>query len=249
MTDFSKTLIRCSSIGDIMTEPKAKADKEAGNLSETAKKALKRIYAQVKYGRRKEIITKYMEKGKLVEEESITLFSRVERRFYRKNEESLCNEYLSGTYDLDNDEGDGIITEIVDIKSSWDLDTFMDNVDKPLDNGYFGQLQGYMALTGASKGTIAYCLVNTPEIFFNEAKYRLFKSMDVISEHSPEYLVAVATLENTMKFDDIPPNERVYKISADRDDEYIKQVYKKVEKCREYLAYLEEKHTKNGCLV
>ena len=44
MTDFSKTLIRSSSVGYLMTEPQSKAAKDAGELSKTAKSHLLDVY-------------------------------------------------------------------------------------------------------------------------------------------------------------------------------------------------------------
>ena len=70
-----------------MTDPKEKAAKEAGELSKTAKTELKKIYIKEKYGREKDITTKQMQKGIEVEEESITLLSRVQKKMLYKNEE------------------------------------------------------------------------------------------------------------------------------------------------------------------
>ena len=53
MIDFSKTLIRCSSLGLLMTEPQSKADKEAGLLSKSAQKHLIDVYISEKYGRKR----------------------------------------------------------------------------------------------------------------------------------------------------------------------------------------------------
>ena len=63
MTNWDETLIRCSSIGALMTEPKEKAAREAGELSKTAKTHLKSVYIQEKYGRIKDIVTKPMQKA------------------------------------------------------------------------------------------------------------------------------------------------------------------------------------------
>ncbi len=52
-----------------MTEPQAKADKDAGNLSKTAKTHLLEIYIAEKYGRRKDVQTKQMKKGIQVEDD------------------------------------------------------------------------------------------------------------------------------------------------------------------------------------
>ena len=240
--DFSKTLIRCSSLGALMTEPATKADKEAGELSKTAKSYLKGIYIGEKYGREKDVLTKQMEKGVLVEEESITLLSRVWKKMLYKNEERLSNDFITGLPDIFEGENITNADTITDIKSSYDLFTFISKIGDTLDKDYFYQLQGYMALSGAKQAYIAYCLVNTPEHIIAGEKYRLFKAMNCISEESPEYIKEAMKIEKNMIFDDIPKEERVLIFSVQRDDEIIKTIYQRVIKARLYLTQLEQTH-------
>jgi hypothetical protein len=240
--NWNEILIRCSSIGYLMTEPKEKAAKDAGELSKTAKTHLKSVYIQEKYGRQKDVVTKQMQKGIEVEEDSITLLSRVQKKMLYKNEERLYNDYITGLPDIFEGESIRYATSITDIKSSYDLFTFMANVGEPLDSNYYYQLQGYMALSGATKAYIAYCLVNTPDHIINGEKYRLLKSMDVISDESPEYIKEALKIEKNMTFDDIPKEERVLIFLVERDEIAINKVYQKVIKAREYLADFELSH-------
>jgi len=240
--NWNEILIRCSSIGYLMTEPKEKAAKDAGELSKTAKTHLKSVYIQEKYGRQKDVVTKQMQKGIEVEEDSITLLSRVQKKMLYKNEERLYNDYITGLPDIFEGESIRSATSITDIKSSYDLFTFMANVGEPLDSNYYYQLQGYMALSGATKSYIAYCLVNTPDHIINGEKYRLLKSMDVISDESPEYIKEALKIEKNMTFDDIPKEERVLIFPVERDEIAINKVYQKVIKAREYLSDFEQSH-------
>lgn len=240
--NWSDTLIRCSSIGSIMTEPKEKAAKEAGELSKTAKSHLKGVYINEKYGRHKDIITKQMQKGIEVEEESITLLSRVQKKMLYKNSERLSNAYITGLPDIYEGESIYNAESITDIKSSYDLHSFINNIGEQLDRDYYFQLQGYMALSGAKIAYIAYCLVNTPAHIIENEKYRLLKSMDVISEESPEFIKEALKIEKNMIFDDIPKEERVLIFTILRDDEIIETIYDKVVKARAFLYQFEETH-------
>ena len=58
--EFFNTLIHCSSIGKLLTEPISKADKESGELSKTAKTHLIEVYANKKYGFKKEILFSFL---------------------------------------------------------------------------------------------------------------------------------------------------------------------------------------------
>lgn len=242
--DFSKTLFRCSALGHLMTKPVSKADKEAGNLSEGAKTHLVDVYVQNKYGRQSDIFNKYIEKGLMVEEDSITLYSRVKKTFFKKNERHLHNDFIKGTPDLFTGIEITAADSIIDLKSSWDIYTFFRVHTKEINNLYYWQLQGYMALTGASKATLAYCLVNTPESIINDEKRRLLYKMN---ESDKVYEEACKELDKSMVFDDIPLSERLIEFTVERCNEDIELLYKKIEKGRLFLADLET--TINGSMV
>jgi hypothetical protein len=232
---FDNVKIRCSSLGKLMTEPKSVADKNAGALSETAKTMLIEVYAKAVYGREKEVQSKPMKKGVLVEDDSIALLSRHDGVLYQKNEIRQENEFIGGTPDIITDE------LVIDIKSSYDIWTFLANVDSKIDKGYWWQLQGYMMLTKRRKASLVYCLSNMPDHMVETEKYYLLKRLDVISEESPEYLIEAAKLERMLKYDDIPVNERVIKYDIDFDDSVVELVESKVKTAREYLKLFHKK--------
>lgn len=242
MNQFQNTLIRCSSLGDILTEPKDKAAKDAGELSKTAKTCLIRTYISEKYDRYKEVETKQMKKGIIGEDAGITILSRYKKKIYIKNEERLANEFISGHLDVFEGESITKATHIIDTKLSWDLWSFLPNVIEPLDKGYIYQLQGYMALTGAKTAEIAYVLVDTPQEIIEQEKLYLLRRMNVISEESPEYIEAAAGLEINMIYPDIPIEERVLLFPVKRDDAIIEKIYEKVKKCREFLQVFSDLH-------
>jgi hypothetical protein len=222
--------------------PELYKSKDEVILSETCKTYLIQSYVLSKYGRIREITTKQMLKGSISEQESIDLFATLEKRPFAKNLYRLSNEYISGTPDLYD--GETIIdsNEIIDIKSCWDIFTFLSNVTEPDSDLYYWQIQGYLALTGAKIGTIAYCLVNTPDSIIEGEKYVLLKRLDVATEEAPEFKREYAKLIMNRKFDDIPMSERLLTVSYDRNDDDITKLYQKVEKCREFLAEFEEEH-------
>lgn len=242
MTNWNEIKIRCSSLGSLMTEPQAKADKEAGNLSATAKSHLIKVYMAEKYKRYYDIDTKYTKKGNGVEEDSITTLTLFTGKMLYKNEERLTNNYFTGLPDIYIGESITKAKFIFDIKSSWNMETFLSNLKDDLNKDYYGQLQGYFDLTGASEGAIAYILSNTPDSILEGEKYRVLKNLDVVSEESPEAQKALAQLYLNHQFDDLDVSERVLLFPVKRDDEYIEKAKQKVLKAREYLQQIEEKH-------
>lgn len=232
---YDKQLFRCSALGYLMTEPKAKAAKEAGELSEGAITHLIDIFISERYGRNTDISNKYIQKGLMVEEDSITLYSRYKKAFFKKNEQHLNNAYIQGTPDLFIGSSIQNADEIIDVKSSWDIYTFFRNRFKPINPLYFWQLQGYMALTGVKMARLAYCLVDTPESLIADEIRKLGYRMNTDSK---EWEDACFELSRSMRFEDIPLDERIIEYEIERDEEAISMLYAKIGKARQHLNNL-----------
>lgn len=244
MTDWGKIKFRASSWGNLMSEPREKAAKDRGELSKSCQKELIKIYNLVKYGRKKDIVTKQMTKGTLCEPDSITLFSRVEKKLFIKNEERLENEWAIGHPDISDNEDIRKATEIHDIKSSWELETFTPKLIEEIDEGYNCQVQVYFDLAGpqAKSGSIAYCLVDAPDLVIQNEMRSLLFNMNVISDEDPGYKAAVTELLKNMVFPDIDYRERVIKQVVYRDEALIQRMKDKVPRLRAWLAWLENIH-------
>lgn len=243
--NWDKIKFRASSWGNLMSQPQSKQDRENGVLSKTCIKELIRIYNQEIYGRKKDITTKHMDKGTQAEEESITLFSRVEKKLFIKNEERLENEWATGHVDIYEGESVRAAKTVWDIKSRWELDTFMPKLVEELDNGEELQLQVYFDLTGATSGGIANTLVDCPVGLLMDEKKRLYYSMNVIWEEDPKYLAACEELERLLTFPDIDYRERVIKQEVARNDDLIATMKAKVPRMREWLEDFHKKHMRH----
>lgn len=234
--DFSNHKFRCSSLGHIMTGSQKKEDP----LGESCKAHLVDVFVSQKYGRQTEIVNKYVEKGLAVEEDSITLYSLVNKTMFFKNKVRLTNKFIQGEPDLCDTKEIRQANIITDMKSSWDIFTFNRVRTKPLNKLYYWQGQGYMALTGATSYRVAYCLVNTPEIMIQDEVRRMMWKMAVTTEDNPLFQEAREELEKSMRYDDIPMNERIIEFRFERNDKDIADMYKKIELCREYLNQMNQ---------
>lgn len=234
--DFSKTLIHCSSISKILTEPISKVDKESGELSKTAKTHLIEVYANKKYGFKKEIDNKYTDKGNTVEPEAIDMLSLTIKKPLEKNTEIFSNDYFIGTPDVI----DNVI--VYDTKSSWDWITFLSNIPDKLDSTYEAQVNGYMDLLGIEKAYVVYCLIDTPEHIRNSAKYALLRKMNVVTEESPEFVREWIEKESNMIFSNAPLEERILMFPVIKNEELLDKAKAKVLKSRTFLQELEQKH-------
>lgn len=215
--DVSKIKFRCSSLGYLMTKPRSKSEL----ISESTKTHLIDVYVSNKYNRFIEISGKQLDKGNEVEEDSITVISRITKTFFKKNEESLENEYIKGTPDLYI--GNSILeAEVIrDAKSSWDVYTFNRTKHKSLFDNYKWQMVGYMALTGAKEAYVDYCLNNTPYHILNG---ELMKESYKHREGNTPNWIELQIIANHV-YDKKTFNEYIALRGCTPIDEYSKAVY------------------------
>lgn len=215
---------RASSMGYLMTDPISKSEE----ISETTKVHLIDVFVSNKYGRNTDVLNKYTTKGLMVEEDSLTLYSLFKKQFYKKNQDRIENEWITGCPDITT-------PELIDIKSSWDIYTFLRINAKKLNANYYWQLQAYMDLTGSETSKLAYCLVDTPDALVFDEKRRLQYKMNVIDPENEDFIKACAEIDKLSKYSDIPLSEKVIEIEIKRNEEDIKRMHERVEKCREYM--------------
>lgn len=246
-------LFRASSIGYLMIDPRSKSE----SLSESTKTHLVDLFVSAKYGRREEIHGKYLDKGNEREEDSITLVSRINKVFYKKNNIRLQNDFVSGECDIYEGESIEKATHTLDTKTSWSAHTFFRAKNKELDKMYYWQGMCYMWLTGANKHTVAYCLVNgTEQAINNEKRQASYRSRSVDFETDHEYIESCKQIEINHIFDydsflrdyphfdfhnteswkwDIPMEERIFQISFERDKIAIEKMKQRIIDCRIWM--------------
>jgi hypothetical protein len=193
--------IRCSSLSKIMTEPKSKDEV----LSVGAKTYIEDLAKEFVYGYVKEVSSKEMEKGLIVEQACIDLLNEVLFTNYVKNAERRENDWLTGECDIFTGR------KIHDIKAPWSLATFPATVFAGRDKDYEWQLRGYMMLWNVDESEIDYCMVSTP---------------DELIRYEPESIHYV---------DHIDPMLRVTRVPYKRDKALEGKIKQKVDAAREYF--------------
>ena len=197
--------IRCSTLSEIMTDPKS-----GDGLSAGAKTFLRFMAKEYKYGFNQIITSKFMDKGTQCEADAIELYNSVFFTNYTKNTERLTNDWITGECDI-------IVPtkKVIDIKCAWSLATFPATSDEVAEiskkSGYDWQGRGYMMLHDVDEFEVAYCLVSTPEELI---KY----------EQQDLHFV-----------DHIDPALRVTRFSWKRDKTLEEKIKHKVDLAREFL--------------
>jgi hypothetical protein len=149
---------RASSLGKLMTSSRTKGEA----LSQTAKSYIIQKAKEDFFEYRSELNSKYITKGLAQEQDSINLLNLVRLEDYKKNEERVENEWLSGCCDIITE------TSIIDIKTSWSLDTFPATSYELKDlSDYEWQGRAYMWLYDMPKFELCYVMVTTaPELLW-----------------------------------------------------------------------------------
>ena len=213
--------IRASAAGQIM-----KNDRSGKSMGQTGYTLIDTWYREQLYNRSKRFTSKYTEKGNAVEEDAIRYAASVYGwSVAQKNELHLSDEYMIGTPDLI------LSDEIVDIKCSWDCFTFP-LMDTELDNSdYFWQMQVYMHLTGITRSSVVYCLMDAPEnIIDREAMNRA--RQDGMTEIEMELFDQVRA---EMTYSDLPDSLRIRKFDVAYDRAAIDSLIERVKFCRSVL--------------
>ena len=178
---------RASQLGKLMTSSRTKGEV----LSQTAKSYIIQLAKENFYGYRTELNNKYVLKGLEQEQDSIDLLNAVRFENYVKNEERAENEYLTGSCDIITDD------LILDLKTSWSLDTFPATSYELKDlNDYEWQGRAYMYLYDRPTFELVYVMVSTHPEFLS-----LYDPMDM------------------HEVDHIDPAKRITSIRFERDKE------------------------------
>jgi len=212
-----------------MTEPKLKADKEAGNLSETTKTYVRELWLKHNFGYKDVFMVDEIMKGFLCEQDSMTLTQNVLGGELRsKNLKQFENDYIIGTPDV-------ILSNVVeDVKSSWSIKTFM---EAEQEKAYWWQGQCYMALTGIKNYRLIYCLNSTPEHLVTNERQRFFYKFQC-DEENPMLKTIYEQIELNHNYDSIPEKDRIKIFEFEYDHEAIMSLYDKIEKARIYYKSL-----------
>lgn len=205
---------RASQLGKLMTSSRTKGEV----LSQTAKSYIIQKAKEDFFDYKTELNNKYILKGIHQEQDSIDLLNAVRFENYIKYKDHRAeNEWLTGSCD--------IITEelIIDIKTSWSLETFPATSYELKDlNEYEWQGRAYMWLYDRPMFELCYVMVSTAD--------------DILSDFD-SYAIH--------KVDHIAPEKRITSIRFERDKELEIQMAEKLIAAtafyKEVLTQLNEK--------
>lgn len=234
------------------------------SLTNTAKGLCAEIVFAERYGRRKSLNLKQFEKGLATEKAGRDLLSSYINELLISDEEIRSNEWVVGKRDIKHDE------LIIDIKSSFDFQSFS---KKRLETNYeynFRQVDSYMDIWKIKQSMLAYVLIDTPERIIEDelrrsdwkndifdmngtardSKIQIIK--DIVNEHlfTKKGLDEFCQQSSSVQvewFDDfveIPQNERIHIVEHKFDKARIEQRNNCLTLCRNLMNEINNKYQK-----
>jgi hypothetical protein len=202
---------RASQIGKLMTNSRTKGEL----LSQTAKSYINQIAKENFYGYKSELKNRYLDKGINQELESMQLLNSVRFEDFKKNEQRIENDFITGECDiLTND-------SIIDVKTSWSLDTFPELPEDIDSKEYEWQGRAYMMLYNRFEFELVYCMVSTWDEFLTPYDDKTLHQVDHID-----------------------PRKRITSMTIERDLELENQMMERCQLATEY--YLERMNKLNS---
>lgn len=193
-------------------------------LSESAKSYCKEWLISEITGKKKDIRSKYLSRGKAMEETAIKRISKHYGVELVKNEYPLENEYFTGTYDTNTPE------IVIDAKVPFDCFTFPFFETEP-DKNYYGQIQVYQELKGLRKGSLCYCLENGSDEQVQKLSWDIARELGKDEPDIEDYDSAVEELS----YDHLPESLRKKVFEFGYDEAYIRKAEKMVLASRKYI--------------
>ena len=201
---------RASQIGKLMTN-----DRSGKNIGQTAINYINQIAKEDFFGYESPVINRYLDKGTNQELESIQLLNAVRFEDFQKNAVRKSNEFITGECDIET------VSSIIDIKTSWSLDTFPELPEDIDSKDYEWQGRAYMCLYDKPEFELVYCMVSTWDEF--------------LTQYDDKRL---------HKVDHIDPAKRITSITFERDMELEQQMIERCQLATEY--YIERMNKLNN---
>lgn len=204
---------RASGVGKLMAYP------EKDTLSDGALTHVYELASQILLNWKPALDIYEVEKGRVVEDQTIALYNQVSGNFYVKNNERKKTDLFTGECDINEEDEDLIL----DIKSSYSKKTFpliLKEGDKKL---YEWQLDTYMLLWDRNYAGLVFGLVDTPS--------HLIKKQDPEDWHIVGH---------------IPPELRITTIFKERDAKREQQLINKTRVAQDVLLEILDKRGYKG---
>lgn len=182
-------------------------------------------------------------KGSDLEIEAVSLLSKIDDENYKLCSENIENQYILGRADVISDK------KVIDLKISWNVNSFLRARISKLDAKYWYQMQGYMELYDLDSAEVVFLLLNTPEELIEKEKVRLLNRFMMGEIDRDKYELEIGNIESAFTYENIPLKKRHFRYKIQREPKIMDKIYKRVDKSRLWLKEFERSMRKNSFVV
>ncbi len=217
-------------------------------LSKTAISSLIKQYGWIVYNKKtaqKGDAMSFLKKGTDMESEAVQLLSKIDKSIYRLETENAENDYLVGRGDIICHDKD----KVIDIKISWNVNSFLKSRTTPLSSKYWYQMQGYMELYNVNKAEVVFLLLNTPPELIEREKIKLINRFMIGEIDRDKYEIDMGNIESSFTYSNLPISKRHFRYVVNREPKIFERVYKSTEKARVWLSEFDKEMKSNILFV
>ncbi len=207
------------------------------------------IYAYEMYGKGK--VSKgndsphAAEKGNMAEPESIKFLSMMDGINYEKNEEKFTNKWFQGIPDIVIRGKDNKIEKLIEVKTSYDLPSFIMSMRQKEPSHNIFELMGYMDMTGCKNAEIVHCLVDMPEKISSFEEKRLRERYCWLELDEETISDRISKSLNNMEYSDIPNELKCFRRPVTLNKLTMKDVKRRATASRKWMKEIHEMFTQN----
>lgn len=219
-------------------------DFEPGKPSSTILSEMILTYCYELYGKTK--VSKgnesplQLENGNMAELESIRMLSNADGVEYTKNNKLFENRWFRGRPDIIITNKLGEPIKVIDVKTSYDLPSFIMNKYKPESTHNILELMGYMDLLGCSEGEIVHCLPDMPTKIVEFEKKRLQERYKTLELDQSEIDFRLEEKILNMEYSSIPNELKIFRRKFTKNAYTLKSVKSRVTASKKWMKQIHE---------
>lgn len=209
---------------------------------------LAQTYAFEMYGKSK--LTKgnespmFLEKGSMAEPEAIKFLSQMDGAEYQKNETLYENKWFKGKPDVVVRDENGHPKKVIEVKTSYDLPSFIVSMVRPESPRNIYETMGYMDVLGCKESEIVHVLVDMPEKI---ASFQKKKMLERYEHLGIDPLLADDKVEKVladMEYSGIPDEYKIFRRAVEINSLTLRAAKNRVKTARTWLAKVDAAFTK-----
>lgn len=186
-----------------------------------------------------------LEKANMAEPAAIEFLSKIDNEQYEKNDEKFTNKWFQGIPDVLVRSESGKIEKIIEVKTSYDLPSFILTKLRLEKSSNIFEVLGYMDVTGCKNAEIVHILVDMPEKIAKFEEKRLRERYELL-EIAPDLVNdRILSRMNDMTYSEIPYELKYFRRPVTYNKYTLKTVKSRVTSSRKWALDIHESFTKN----